>query len=626
MRTIKTGRLHRTAIIERAAIDADKRTIAVAFSSEEPVKRWWGIEILGHRAEEIDLSWARSGAAPVLVQHNVQDVVGVVELAELGADGKARATLRFGSSSRAEEVWRDVKDGIRCNISVGYEVRKFQLVKEENEIGTYRATDWLPLEVSIVAVPSDMTVGVGRGEGGDDPAIIIEEREDKMEPNIQVTPAPSATPAPANIDKERLAARDAERARVKEIMAVGERHGMRAEANKAVEDGLSPAEFNRQVLDKLANATPARPASHLDLSERETRRYSLVRALHAMASRDLNLAPFEREYSAEIAKRTGRPARGIWVPRDWQEGQGGRGQRDLTVGTATAGGNLVATDLLAGSFIEMLRNRMMVRAMGATLLTGLVGSVAIPKQTGAATAAWVAEGAAPAESQQTIGQVTLAPKTVGAFTDFSRKLLLQSSIDVEQFVRTDLSAVLALALDLAALHGTGASDQPTGIASTSGIGSVAGGTNGAAPTWAHIVSLETEVAIDNADIGTLGYLSNAKVRGKLKQTEKAANTGQFVWGDNVATPGVGMLNGYSAGASNQVSSTLTKGTASGICSAIFFGNWRDLLIGEWGGLDILVDPYTASSTGTVRIRSFLSADIAVRNAESFAAMLDALTT
>ena len=181
--------------------------------------------------------------------------------------------------------------------------------------------------------------------------------------------------------------------------------------------------------------------------------------------------------------------------------------------------------------------------------------------------------------------------------------------------------MLALEIDRAALHGSGSSNQPTGVAATSGIGSVAGGTNGLAPAWSHIVALETEVAIDNADIGALMYVTNAKVRGKLKTVEKASSTGQFVWADG-DTP----LNGYRSLTTNQVSSTLTKGTSSGVCSAIFFGNWSDLLIGMWGGLDLLVDPYTSSTTGTVRVTALQDVDVAVRHPESFAAMLDALTT
>lgn len=355
--------------------------------------------------------------------------------------------------------------------------------------------------------------------------------------------------------------------------------------------------------------------NELGMDAREVRSYSLLRAIRAAASGDWRGAELEREASEAIAERMGRDPQGFFVPLDVQ-----REQRDMTVGTDADGGYLVANDLRAGSMIDMLRNRMVTTQAGATFLSGLVGDIAIPRQTGGATGYWLAESGAPTESKQAIDQVALTPKTYGAFTDISRKLLKQSSIDVENFVRADLAATIALGLDLAALHGTGQNNQPTGLAATSGIGSVVGGDNGAAPTWSHIVKLETEVAIDNADIGTLAYLTNAKVRGKLKETPKVSSTDSvMVWADG-ATP----LNGYRTLVSNQVSSTLTKGSANGTASAIFFGNWADLFIGQWGTLDLLVDPFTGSTSGTLRIVALQDIDIAVRHAQSFAAMLDAL--
>jgi HK97 family phage major capsid protein len=360
---------------------------------------------------------------------------------------------------------------------------------------------------------------------------------------------------------------------------------------------------------------PSNP-NYLGMDEKEVRAYSLVRAINAAATGDWRGAELEREASEAVARQLGRSPEGFFMPLDVQ-----RQKRDLTAGTDSAGGYFVDTELRSQSFIEMLRNRMMVKQAGATILGGLVGDVAIPKQSGGATYYWVAESGAPTESAQTAAQVSLTPHTGGAYTDISRKLLKQSSIDVENFVRSDLATVCALGLDLAALHGTGADNQPTGIAATSGIGSVAGGDNGAAPDWDDIIDLETAVAVDNADLGSLAYMTNAKVRGVLKKTLVTATYGdRMVW-DSGEYP----LNGYKAHVSNQVSSTLTKGTSTSVCSAIFFGNWADLIIGQWGTTDILVDPYTGSTSGTVRVVALQDADIAVRHAESFAAMLDALT-
>lgn len=369
--------------------------------------------------------------------------------------------------------------------------------------------------------------------------------------------------------------------------------------------------------------TPVADDGSLGLSKNELEQYSIVRAISAMSEARTGradawdrLAPFEQEASRAMSKKLGKDPQGFWVPQDVM-----KEKRDLTVGTPADGGYFKATELK--SMIEMLRNKMVLGAAGATTITGLQGDVAFPKQTAGGTAYWVAENNAPTESQQTIGQVLMQPKTLGAYTEYSRKLLLQSSVDVENFVRADLSAIIAREVDRAGLHGLGSSNQPTGVAATSGIGSVAGGTNGLAPTWVHITQLEREVAIDNADDGKLAYITNPKVRYKLKNTYRNATYGEVpIWADSKEQP----LNGYPTKVSTQVSSTLTKGSSSGVASAIFFGNWAELLLGFWSGIDILLDPYSLSTTGGTRIVALQDVDVAVRHAESFAAMLDALTT
>lgn len=387
-------------------------------------------------------------------------------------------------------------------------------------------------------------------------------------------------------------------------------------ALRAIQAGQTVEQFQADVLRELSKKPV--PTADIGMTDKDVRRYSVMRAINALANPgDANVqraAAFERECSDSASKIHGKSSRGLFVPFEVQK-------RDLTVGTNNAGGFTVATDLLAGSFIDMLRNAMVLSRLGVRMLTGLVGQVAIPKQTGSATAYWVAENSAPTESQQVLAQVTMSPKTVGAFTDISRRLLLQSSIDVENMVQSDLATVLGLAIQLAAINGSGASNQPTGIMQTAGIGSVAGGTNGLAPTWDNIIDLETQVAVANADVGTLGYLTNAKARGKLKRTQKFSSTN----GDPIWNTGDAPLNGYQAAVTNAVPSNLTKGTSSGVCSAILFGNFADLMIGMWGGLDLMVDPYTGSTAGTVRVVALQDVDVAVRNAESFAAMLDALT-
>lgn len=386
---------------------------------------------------------------------------------------------------------------------------------------------------------------------------------------------------------------------------------------KEVDEVLSRSQSFEQL--KSSNLTQlTQRDGNIGLSNSELQEYSVMRGIKAQAQYGKGwrkAAPFEAEVSDAVAKRTGKTPQGFMVPDDVL-----REKRDLDIATNASGGYFKATEMQ--SMIELLRNRMILGKAGVTTITGLVGDVAFPKQTAAGTAYWVAEGSAPTESQQTIGQVLMQPKTVAAWTDYTRKLMNQSSVDVENFVRADLAAVLARAVDVAGLHGTGSSNQPTGVAATSGIGSVAGGTNGLAPTFDHITQLEREVAIDNADAGALAYITNTKVRYKLKNTYYNATYGDRpVWGETQEQP----LNGYPAMVTSQVSSTLTKGTSSGVCSAIFFGNWNELLLGFWSGIDILVDPYSLSTTGSHRVVAFQDVDVAVRHAESFAAMLDALT-
>ena len=247
-------------------------------------------------------------------------------------------------------------------------------------------------------------------------------------------------------------------------------------------------------------------------------------------------------------------------------------------------------------------------------------------QTGAATTYWVTEGNAPTESQQTVGQVAYTPKTIGAFTDYSRRLLLQSSISVEAFVRADLAAQIARGILAAAINGSGTGGEPTGLLNTSGVGAVAAGTNGGAPTYDHLVDLETAVAVANADVGSLAYLTNSKVRGKLRKTQVFSGTnGAPVWTKGRES-GLGDVLGYDAYVTNAVPSNLTKGTSTGVCSAGIFGNWIDFIIAIWGGLDITLDPYALATSGGKRIIALQDLDMGPRRTGSFAACKDWTTT
>jgi HK97 family phage major capsid protein/HK97 family phage prohead protease len=591
--------LTRAIQADAMSVDAESRSIEFPFSSELPVERWFGDEILSHKSGSANLTRLNDGA-PLLFNHNMDEIIGVVERAWIGDDKRGHAKVRFAKTARAEEVMSMVQDGILRNVSFGYRIGEMAEGKKDGK-SVFTATRWEPFEVSMVTVPADHTVGVGRAEAKDERDVIVHRMsEESAQPAEVTTEEIMSEQSTVDVQVVATQAAEAERSRIAAISALGQRFNAPDLANKLVSDGTALDAARAAFLEEIKVDQKPITGKEADvgLSQKEVRQFSILRALNALANPTdksaWEAAAFEREVSEAGAKAAGKAARGIFVPSEIL-----RAKRDLTVGTASAGGNLVATDLLAASFIDILRNRSVVQRAGATVMNGLQGNVAIPKQTGAATAYWVAESGAPTESQQTVGQVTMSPKTVGAYTDFSRRLILQSSIDIENMVRRDLAAVIALAIDSAAIYGSGASNQPTGLKLQAGINTK--DFAAASPTFAELVAMETEISSDNADVGNMRYIMNPAQVGAAKTTPKfGSGTESTIW-----EPG-NTINGYGTEVSNQI----TAGD-------VFFGNWSDLMIGFWSGLDLTVDPYAGATSGTVRVIALQDCDIAIRQAVSF---------
>lgn len=396
----------------------------------------------------------------------------------------------------------------------------------------------------------------------------------------------------------------------------------RSEQDEIIKD-IDGLEVECRDIEKSLKLGVYNPDSMDDIGmdDQEKREFSIVKLINARANPTSTsaqeAAKLELEASDAVAEKMSNSRgsiapQGSFIPNEIYGGaETHRGivqrrlralaseSRDLNVTTGSAGGFAVATELQ--SLIEMLRNASALDRAGITVVPGLVGDVSFPKQTGAGTGYWLTpEGAAPTESQQTLGQVNMTPHTMGAYTDYTRNMLLQSSFAVEGFVRSDLSQVLALLLDLAGLYGSGVSGQPVGLDNTANVGSVAHSTNNN-PTWAEIVEMRSAIAADNALIGQVASVLESVMVGTLMTTVKDAGSGQFVMGDSGD-----MLMGRPAIESNQV----TDGD-------IWHGVWSQLILGMWGTLDILVDPYTASTSGTTRVVALQSADYGVRHAESF---------
>jgi HK97 family phage major capsid protein/HK97 family phage prohead protease len=565
--------------------------LAFSFSSEQPVERWFGTEILSHQAGAADLARLNDGA-PFLWNHDRDAVIGVVQQASFGDDRRGYAKVKWSRNAMAQEKRQDVDDGILRNVSFAYEINDV-----EERDGTMLITRWTPLEVSLVSIPADNSVGLGRSM--DEPIPSLPDVE--QSPAADEMEAPEAPAPTVDMEVVRSEAVKAERDRIASITALGERHEMPDLARQLIDGGKSLAEAREAILDQLGTrSTMQQPIANVDLttndvglSEKEAKRFSFVRALNYLSNQgDANArraAEFEIEVGKAAAEKYERSSNGIVVPNEVL-------RRDLVVGTPSAGGNLVASELLSGSFIELLRNRMAMMQAGVTMLTGLQGNISVPRQTSAATAYWVGEGSSPTESQQAIDQVNMTPKTVGAFVDYSRRLLLQSSIDVEGMIRADLARVIALELDRAAIYGTGSSSQPLGLVNTTGIGSQTISTFG---TFAEYIGMETDVATANADAGSMRYIINAAARGALKSTSIVGTEARFVYENDE-------INGYPVIVSNQ----LTTNDA-------LFGDFSQFVVGMWSGLDLTVDPYAGATAGTVRVIALQDVDYAVRQPAAF---------
>jgi len=611
-----TSVLHRVADIARDSVYKDTRTVRIAVSSEVPVERWFGEEILDHSDNSVVMD-RLANRAPLLLGHDPDSQIGVVEKAWIEGR-RLRAEVRFGKSPAAEAVYQDILDGIRSKISVGYRIRKSVLEKSEKEKRTYRVMSWEPMEVSVVSVPADDSVGVGRNQP------LIEQL--MADPVIPAPATPVATPTPTPASPET-------RSQVTVVNDDAERIARYAQANPSRRDeavaalakGTSFRDFIgglQEVRSTVQNQPVVNP--NLGLSAREIRNFSITRAIAGIVN-GTGLEGFEKEACDAYAKQHGltRNERSFFIPNDitarWS-------QRDLGAVVAANGGVTVPTEVLGGDLIELLRARILSARLGARTMFGLTGNISIPKVTGGATGAWLAEAAPITPSSQTFGQIALSPKRYGAATAYSRQLVVQSSIDVESFVRDDLATTVALALDKAVFEGLGTGGEPRGIIATTGVNTV---TFGGAATWAKVVEFETAIAQDNADFGSLAYVTTPAVRGKWKQTPKVTGAGNagagFLWQDQAylpvlasagamatqTTPPEGLVNGYRA-----LASTIISG------DKVIFGNFNDVIVAAWLPLEVIVDPYSLSLNHQVRVVVNTLADVGVRHAESFAISTD----
>lgn len=574
-------------------------TLIFPLSSEEPFRRYDGLEILLHEARNVDLSFLNSGSAPLLDSHDrwtgLEAQLGVIDRAWL-ENKRLYVEVRFSQRPRAQAVMQDIADGIIRNVSVGYDVLETARMSEDS----YHVTKWMPKEASFVPIPADTTVGVGRSGQMEKPMPATE-----LLPPVQ----------PPVVDMTARAAEIADQMR--EIHALAATHNSTDVAltfiDAAMRKGEIPslAAFRGVLRGKLPADKPL-VNTNIGLTQKETRRFSIIRLARSMADNateaDIRASSFEREACEAAARVTEGETRGFRLPAELMNSWGDfevDGQRSSQVRAPLSTGvntQVQYTEHLGERFIDNLRNASSVMQAGATMLAGLEGNVDIPGGATNSVGAWLAaEDANAAETVPTFRKVSLAPKDVAGYTDLTRRMLQQSSIDVEAYARNQLLLGIGLAIDLAALSGSGASGVPLGVKGTAGIGSVAYAAVGASPTWAEIVAFETALANANALRGAPMWIMPPSMRGYLKTTEKAASTAQFIMDSNS-----GQVNGYGSIVSNQV-----------LAADMYFGLWSDLLIGMWGSLDLDRDLSAKFLSGGVRLRGIQTVDSVVARVGSF---------
>jgi len=614
LREIEGKQLARALAFDLETLDKESRTVEVAVSSEYPVRRWFGMEVLDHSDSAIDLTRLRNGA-PFLLQHNSwSGQIGVVDDAWLDTDRRLRARIRFSRSERAEEIWQDVIDGIRQNISVGYIPLEMVLERSDENLDHYRVTRWEPYEVSSVSVPADPTVGVGRSNEATNLKITIRGIE-MPQPNEnpadgqRQNPAPTATPSPVVTGGADPIT--AERTRVADLIALGDRFNQRDLATQAISQGQSLDQFRALLLERQAPAAPlaaaapkatdlpgfTQPASarSIGMTDEEIGKYSLIRAMNAFADGDWSKAGLEREVNIALADSLKKEARGFFVPHDiLLSGL----QRGMSKGVAGKGGELVETELRLDQFVDILRNKTVIARLGARMLGGLVGDLDLPKKVNGSNFYWLGEGENVTPSDFDLTTIPMTPKTIAGAIPVTRKLRKQAAKSVEAMIISDLIDGIAVAIDLAILSGSGTGAEPLGLLNQTGVPAITYPATGM--DFINAVLMETTAAGYNVDEGALAYLTSIAQRGAAKTKQVFDGTGERVW--NSANE----VNGHKALATNQMPA-----------DKWVYGDFSQIVVGMWGVLDLKPDPYALAGSDGLMLRVFQDVDTAIRRKEAF---------
>ena len=646
----------------------DERTLEVIFSSDAEVDMWYGSEVLEHGNGNVDLSYMNAQKAPLLIDHRAWDSdnqIGVIESARIDKH-KGYAMLRFGKGARADEYYNDVLDGIRSCISVGYEVNEWRIEEVDSKEPKYIATKWTPREVSLVTFPADDSAEVLRGERTD---FMFELQSDKEEEAMLVRSKEGNPEEKPKVEEPKVEEpKTEERTEPKTEVVNDDSYG--AEANKifnlvrdqkldaekglrAVQNKQSFEDFQSEVLKEMkasrAEIDAKSGALKVELHEEnrfdglqvEKKDKEAFRITNLMAGKidDFKgtIGGREKEMcdaEAELRRKAGMEVRGLAIPgsivgtaSEWRARQAEKlhlQQRAVIAGTDASGGYLVDSELRPENFIDVLYGEFAV-SRAATMLMDVKGDISIPKQDGRVTATWKGEIAAADESNPTFENITLSPKELRVMSRFSRTFAIQSSLDAENLARRNIMRGLGEVLDSNLIYGTGLSNAIGGVTTINAIGSATESERVQVINYtkANLAYSDTLSAIENMGNNKIPmgmgmeWIASWKFWKDAKQVAMLTNGSIPIWYED-------MICDFPASATSQIKQGGQNafGTSTNLVNADhgFVANWTYLLVAMWGGLDLVIDPYTNLDTSQIRVVGFYRVDCGFAYDEAFIAL------
>lgn len=646
-------------------INKELRTISLIASSETPYLRCdedlgYYYEVLSHSPEDVNLERLQN-KAPYLFEHDCEKQIGVIEEVSLDTVQKLLlANVRFSKNSFADEIFTDVVDDIRNKNSIGYFVLS-GIIIGYNPIDNYPIVKvkWFPFEISQVSIPADDSAMIFRGLNKDEQkrsikiTIEIEKEDDKEKNEVAevVEPLPLMDVLESEekmaidnqnkndkikssenyfnniievIDNENNLNQNIKNNGVKKMDIQGlykkaEAFNVKDEVvTEFLKSGKTEEEFDNFVMETnkiKTQGTKNMDQLGLNVNDSEIKDYNLFRAIDAKNSGKRTL---EIEISEEIAKRTGQNAEGLLLPLSFLKKAAAKSAmyKAINTGSGDASGaeNLVAQILDASSFVDILRHQLVIAKLGVKTVGGLVGDYAIPRKVSGSSNTWVGDSGASTESSAVFDKVVSKPKMLVSETQLFELARKQMTPDAQYLAVDDMLRSRAVELDRVVLWGTGSSNQPTGIANTSGVGSVSMGANGLAITRDALIDLLSALGAVDANVDNARYVTNFKVKAALMKLRADAGSGIFVWDEFKDLFAV----------TNNIPSNLTKGTSGAVCSGMIFGDFSDVVVTEWGTPEMIIDNLTQAKYGKLNLYMRQATDVLVTRPSSFAVIKDIL--